>query len=1011
MTDYNPDKVEKDVKQDWKQNNTRRRALEKNEGEEIFYFLDGPPYPTGSMHMGTAMGKILKDYFIRFHRMNGFYVHAQPGYDTHGLPIENKVEEQEGFTAKQDIEDFGVANFIDECKDFATEYIDDMNQDFKEMGVWMDWENPYLTLHNYYIEGAWETFREAYKKGFLYEDSYPVHVCTRCETAVAYNEVEYMEKEDPEVYVSLPVKDSDRELMIWTTTPWTIPSNVAVMVHPEFEYSLVEFNDRQVWMASELAEDIMSKFGYDSEEYEIIETVEGEELEGLEYEHPLREEVPAQEDVQGRVVLSERYVDLSGGTGLVHSAPGHGKEDYEVGQENDLKQISPVDLKGNFTEKAGKYEGIFVKDADDDIKADLDEKGALFYSGSIRHEYPKCWRCDTPLLQLSIPQWFFGATQFRDKLLEENDKVNWVPDWAGDKFGEWLEQLGDWPVSRQRYWGIPLPIWECEDCDNTHVVGSRDELPENLDDLHRPYIDEVELECDECGGSMHRIPDVLDVWFDSGVAPWASLKHPEVDFTFEEEGPVDLEEEGFDQIRGWWNSQFITSIMTHDTRPFDNVVYHGKVKLEGKEMSKSKGIIVRPEEVIEKYGRDLLRYYILTKDVSEDWSWEWDEVEESFDFMNLLWNTYSYRDTYTSEVERPEELELEDRWILSRLNSMVREAKKYSSEPHFTAFRAVNEIEDFAANDLSRGYIKMIRDRLRPGYEGDDREAAEWTLRTVTDQLLKVLAPFTPYFADYHWNGEDSIHLADYPEVNEEMIDETLERDMEIFQDVEEAVARLRQAKGIKLRYPVKKVTVSGNEEVERAVGDLQELLRERLNAKSVEFEKVDLDYEVKLDYSMAGPELGDKVGEVESELAQADHRSIAESVEDGETVEIAGESLEPEMFEVRTHVPEGMEGEEFSSGTVYIDDERTDELLDEAFVAEVVRAIQQKRKEAGLEVDQKVDLRFWGDTEALEAAQEEIRDRVNVSSITFESGDLEHQDSVEFEDRKAEFGFSNPVK
>ncbi len=1007
MTEYNPDKVEKRVKQVWSENDTRRKALEKNEEDgEIFYFLDGPPYPTGSMHMGTAMGKILKDYFIRFHRMNGYYVHAQPGYDTHGLPIENKVEEQEGFTKKQDIEDFGVENFIHECKDFATEYIEDMNNDFKEMGVWMDWENPYLTLHNYYIEGAWETFKKAYEKGFLYKDSYSVHVCSRCETAVAYNEVEYTKLTDPTVYVALPVEDSNEELLIYTTTPWTIPSNTGVMVNPDFDYALVSFNNRKVWIASELVDDLMAKFGV--EDYEIGKKVSGDRLEGKTYQNPLKEEVTQQEDITGKVVLSERYVTLEEGTGLVHTAPGHGSEDYEVGQEEDLPLLNPVNLKGEYTEDAGKYEGMHVKDADDQIMKDLEEKDALLHQGTLHHEYPKCWRCDTPLLQLAVPQWFFGATKFRDKLVEENEKVNWVPDWSGDKFREWLEQLGDWPVSRQRYWGIPLPIWECEGCDNTEVVGSRDELPEDLDDLHRPYIDEVKLECDECNGDMTRIPDVLDVWFDSGVAPWASLKHPEVDFTFEEEGPVDLEEEGFDQIRGWWNSQFITSIMTHDVRPFNNVIYHGKVKLEGKEMSKSKGIIVEPEEVIERYGRDLLRYYILTKDVSEDWSWEWDEVEESFDFMNLLWNTYSYKDTYTSEVERPEELELEDRWILSRLNTMIENVKKYSSEPEFTAFRAVNHIEEFAANDLSRSYIKMIRDRLRPGYEGDDRKAAEWTLRTVTDQLLKTLAPFTPYFADYHWNGEKSIHLEDYPMVDEEVIDGELEEAMSIYQDLEEAVARLRQENGISLRHPVRKVTISGQEGVETAVSRLQDVMEHRLNAKKVEFEEMELDYEVKLDYQKAGPELGGDVKKVEKALADTNHQELAEEIEGG--VELAGHELGEEMFEVRTHVPEGMSGEEFSRGVVRIDTERTEELLDEAFVNEVIRAVQQKRKEAGLEVEDEVDLALSGNAEAVESFEDRLRQRVNVNEISYTDEHFEHKGEVEFEGRRISFSFSNPA-
>ncbi|MFB6167046.1 MAG: isoleucine--tRNA ligase, partial [Candidatus Nanohaloarchaea archaeon] len=638
MAQYNPEEVEEQVSSEWREKNLRRKVLEQNEGSERFYFLDGPPYATGSIHMGTGMNKILKDYYLRFHRMLGYDVHAQPGYDVHGLPIENKVEEEEGFEKKQDIEDFGVDNFVEECREFVDQHIDEMNEDFNDMGVWMDWENPYVTYHNYYIEGAWETFKAAYEKDYLYKDKYSVHVCSRCETAVAYNEIEYTKLTDPTVYVAMPAEDSDEELLIYTTTPWTIPSNTGIMVNPEFQYSLVSFNDRKVWMASELVDDLMAKFGVDS--YEILEEVSGDELEGKTYQNPLKEEVDQQKDITGKVVLSERYVTLDEGTGLVHSAPGHGQEDYEVGKEEDLPLLNPVNLKGEYTEDAGKYEGMHVKDADDEIMKDLEQKGALLHSGTLHHEYPKCWRCDTPLLQLAVPQWFFGATQFRDDLIDANDEVNWVPDWAGQKFHEWLEQLGDWPVSRQRYWGIPLPIWECNDCDHTRVIGSRDELPEVPDDLHRPYIDRVKLDCDECGGTMERIPDVLDVWFDSGVAPWASLKNPEVDFTFEEEGPVDLELEGFDQIRGWWNSQFITSMMTHDQKPFRNVIYHGKVMLEGQEMSKSKGIVVSPEEAIEKYGRDILRFYIISKDPSEDWSFRWDEMEENLDFMNILWNTY-----------------------------------------------------------------------------------------------------------------------------------------------------------------------------------------------------------------------------------------------------------------------------------------------------------------------------------------------------------------------------------
>jgi isoleucyl-tRNA synthetase len=1003
MTDYDPEKIEDKVSQEWQENDTRKKVFDKNGDNERFYFLDGPPYASGNIHMGTGLNKILKDFYLRFHRKLGYNVHSQPGYDTHGLPIENKVEEEKGFNSKKEIEEFGVENFIKECQSFVDGHIEQMNQDFEDIGIWMDWENPYVTYHDYYIEGAWHTFKQAYEKGYLYEDQYPVHICTRCETAVAYNEIEYTDINDPEVYVAMQVNDSKEEFLIWTTTPWTLPANAAIMVDPDFKYSLVEFNDRKIWMSSELMEKIMEKIGV--EDFRVLKELEGSELEGMEYSNPLEEVVPAQKHVVGRVVVSDRYVDLEGGTGLVHSAPGHGKEDYEVGQENDIKQISPVDLKGEFTEEAGKYEGTYVKDADPEIKKDLGD--ALLFEGQINHEYPKCWRCDTPLLQLSIPQWFFGATQFRDELLEYNNEVNWVPDWAGQKFDEWLEQLGDWPVSRQRYWGIPLPIWECKDCDHTKVVGDRDELPEVPDDLHRPYIDEIELECEECGGDMERIPDVLDVWFDSGVAPWASLKNPAVDFTFEEAETVDLELEGFDQIRGWWNSQFITSHMTYDQKPFDNVIYHGKVMLDGQEMSKSKGIVVSPQEAIEKYGRDILRFFIISGDPADDLNFTWDKMDENMEFMNILWNTYNYKNTYTEETERPEELSVEDRWILSQFNSVLEEVKKECTEPHYQAFKAAQALEEFTKNDLSRGYIKMVRDRLK---DGEKEQAASWTLRKVTDDLLRLLSPFTPYLAEYLHEEDDSIHMKNLPEVEEEFIDPELERGMDIFQEVQEAAARLRQEKGIRLRHPVKRVTVSGDSEVENAVEGLQTLLKENLNAKEVAFEKVDLDYEVKLDYAKAGPVLGDKVSDAEQDLDSENHEEIAEKLESGKIVELAGEELEAKMFDIRTHVPEGMDGEEFSDGTVYIDDERTEDLLDEAFFAEVIRAIQQKRKEAELEVEDKVSVSFVGDTEPLEERSENIRSRVNLADLDFRGEDLKYSGSVEFNGRKIEFSFSRPV-
>jgi len=452
--------------------------------------------------------------------------------------------------------------------------------------------------------------------------------------------------------------------------------------------------------------------------------------------------------------------------------------------------------------------------------------------------------------------------------------------------------------------------------------------------------------------------------------------------------------------------------MTYEQRPFNNVIYHGKVMLDGKEMSKSKGIVVSPEEAIEKYGRDVLRFFILSGDPSDDLNFTWDKMEENQEFMNILWNTYNYKETYTEERERPDNLNIEDKWILSRLNTLVKDIRDYSTEPDYEAFKAAQELERFTKEDLSRGYIKMIRDRLRPGYEGDDRAAAEWTLQKVTDELLQVMSPFLPYLAEHLYSGEkDSIHMLDYPEADEEFIDEALEREMTLFQDIEEAVARLRQEKGVKLRHPVKKVTVSGNAEVREAVESLEDLFEERLNTKEVTFEKVELDYEVKLDYAKAGPELGGDVKSVESSLAEMDHDELAEKIEAGESIEVQGHELSSEMFEVRTFVPEGMEGEEFSEGTVYIDDEMTEGLKDEALVAEVLRELQQARKEAELDVEDKVDVSFGGDIKPLQDNLEEIKDRVNVASVDFKGLDLMFSGEVEFEGRKVEYSFSEPVE
>jgi len=732
--------IEKEVKDYWEKNNIRKKVLECRKGCKKFFFMDGPPYATGFIHMGTAWNKILKDFYLRFFRMLGFDVWAQPGNDTHGLPIENKVEKLLGFKSKRDIEKFGVERFNEECKKFATRFIDVMNRQFNNLAVWMDWENPYLTLENYYIESAWYTFKKAFEKNLLYKAVYPVHVCPRCETAVAYNEVEHAKIKDPAIYVKFKIKERENEyLLIWTTTPWTLPANVAVMVNPELEYAKVKVGDETLIVARELVESVMKKAGV--KDYEVVEVVKGRDLEYLEYIPPFPE-LECQKGVRHFVVLSEQFVSADEGTGLVHCAPGHGREDFKVAREYNLPVICPVSMNGVYKEEAGFLKGKFVRDANDEIIEELKKRNLLFARETIVHDYPVCWRCKTPLLFLAVEQWFFRVSAIRKKLLEENEKVKWIPKFAKERFKNWLESLDEGPISRQRYWGIPLPIWICSKCNSIKVVGSVEELGVELKDLHRPYVDEVVIKCEKCGGEMHRVKDVLDVWFDSGVASWASLKYPKEKELFESMWPSDLQIEGPDQIRGWWNSQLITSVITFDRAPFKAIIMHGLVLDEkGVKMSKSLGNIVIPEEVAEKYCVDTLRFSLLKTDPANDFYFSWKDVESTHRNLLILVNCFNYFKTYCRKVDKIEEskLKVEDRWIISRINSLIKRFVESCKE--YQGYKAVQELEKFVVNDLSRTYIKVVRER--------SDEGVSYALTYVLSRLLTLLAPIAPHTAEY----------------------------------------------------------------------------------------------------------------------------------------------------------------------------------------------------------------------------------------------------------------------
>lgn len=834
--------IEKNIQEFWKFNKIPEKVRNKNKSKKKFYFLDGPPYATGYIHIGTAWNKILKDVYIRYWRMKGFDVWDQPGYDTHGLPIENKVEQKLGFRSKIDIEKFGIKKFNEECKNYATQFIDIMNNQFEDLGVWMNWNKPYLTLDNNYIEGAWHTFKIGFEKGLLYKDIYPVHVCPHCETAVAYNEIEYTQLTDPSVFIKFPVLGKDNEfLLIWTTTPWTLPSNTGIMAKPDVDYAYVKLGSEILILAEARLQDVMERAGMSG--YKIIKKVKGKELEGLRYEHPLIDVFPFIRKLNNahRVVLSDQFVSMEEGTGLVHTAPGHGQEDYKVGKENKLPVVSPLKMNGTFNENCGRFAGIFAKLADDEIIEEFKVRGLLFHKEKITHEYPQCWRCSSPLLFMAVSQWFFKVTSIRDKLIEENKKVKWYPEWAGKRFENWLESLGDWPISRQRYWGIPLPIWECERCKNVKVIGSRKELPKIPEDFHRPFIDEIEIEC-ECKGRMKRVADVLDVWFDAGLAGWASLNYSQDKSQWKRLWPNDLQIEGPDQIRGWWNAQLITSVITFDEKPFQNILFHGFVlDAHGNKMSKSKGNIVQPEDVIAKYGRDVLRFYLLSSPAWDDFYFNWKDTENISKTLNILRNTFNFIKTYVTKIpDKKPTLNIEDKWIISRINSIVLEYDKNMSS--YNHHKSVGLLQDFILNDFSRWYIKLVRDRVWPSYEGKDKEAAFYTLSYISQILLKLLAPLTPHLAEHAYqdifkkhNKTESIHLFDLPVADKKMINQELEEEMKVAKMIFEASSAVRQKEKMKLKWPIKRIIImSNNKIVKTTVSEMKELLENICNSKSI---------------------------------------------------------------------------------------------------------------------------------------------------------------------------------
>ncbi|MBN1160288.1 MAG: isoleucine--tRNA ligase [Candidatus Diapherotrites archaeon] len=819
-----------------------------------YYMTNGPPYASGKLHIGTALNWVLKDTIIKSKNMFGYSTFARPGFDTHGLPIELKVQRALNLTDKAKIEEFGVKKFIDECKKFAIGNKDVMIDDIKNLGaVSFDWENPYITYDSDYMFSSWEVIKKADERGLLYLGKYPIHVCPSCQSTAANAEIIYRELDDNSIFIRFPIKGKINEfLLIWTTTPWTLPANTGVMIHPKEYYARVKHKDEILIIAKELVDSVMEKSGIQKGDYEIESELYGENLVGLIYESPLKEVLNIGE-LQGgyRVIPSERYVTLDTGTGLVHTAPGHGPEDYDEGINNGLPLLSPVKMNGEMTEEAGKFAGMNVFEANEKVTAYLSEKGYLFHQEKVKHDYPCCWRCEGKLIMISLPNWFIKMTDLKEQRLEANDNIVWIPSFAKARFKDFVENSKDWPVSRQRYWGIPLPIWICEKCGNRKVIGSKSEfleitgLPEDFDP-HIPQIDEVKLKCD-CGGTMSRVPEIADVWFDSSVASWACLDYTGDKTLFEKYWPADLNVEARDQIRGWWTSQMSSSMVLFDKSPYKEVLMHGFCMQEaGVKMSKSKGGMT-PDAMIEKYGRDALRFYYITLSPGADFIFNEDDVKEAKRMLDILWNTYKFATTYMSldnfdpNKDYKTEFLSEDLWILSRLNSLVKEVLELYKQDAYE--KVTRPVKEFIVEDFSRWYVKLARSRV--WNEGDDPQkiAVYKTMYDVLTKVSRILSPICPFITEELYQNlefgkteeAESIHLTLFPSVEEGLINSELEKEMLFAQKVVDAALSARVEAKVKLRWPIKELKIVTKEkDAKSALKNVKEIIASQVNAKDV---------------------------------------------------------------------------------------------------------------------------------------------------------------------------------
>ncbi len=979
---------EKEVAKFWEENNVFEESIKNTEGGQEFCFYDGPPTANGKPHIGHVLTRVMKDIIPRYQTMKGKHVLRKAGWDTHGLPVELEIEKKLGLDGKQDIEKFGIEPFIAECKKSVWKYSNEWKVMSERLGYWVDMETPYVTYHDDYIESVWWSLKEIHKKGLLYKGHKIVPYCPRCGTALASHEVAqgYKDVKEKSVYVKFKVKNEENTYFLaWTTTPWTLPSNVALCMNANEDYVEISAEDGCKYI---LAQALVSKL---FENYTVLSTKKGSDYERVEYE-PLFDCAVGTFREKAFFITNDDYVTLTDGTGIVHIAPAFGVDDGRVGTNYDLPFVQMVDDRGKMKEEVTVCAGMFCKDADKVIIKDLSQRGLLFKEEMFEHSYPFCWRCNTPLLYYARSSWFVKTTAVKDKLIRSNNSVNWMPETIkSGRMGNFLENVVDWGLSRERYWGTPLPVWQCPDCGHFEVIGSKAELKEKCGvegdvELHRPFVDKLTMKCDKCGHEMHRVKEVIDCWYDSGSMPFAQFHYPfENKELFEKHFPADFISEAIDQTRGWFYVLLAISTILFDKAPFKNCIVLGHVNDEkGLKMSKHLGNVVDPWTILDKQGADAVRWYFYTS--SAPWLpsrfYEKAVSECQAKYMGTLWNAYAFFVLY-ADIDRydPSKYTLEDcaltvmdKWLLSKLNSLVKTVDQNLKE--YKIFESARLMQSFV-DELSNWYIRRCRERYWGTGMTKDKEAAYTTLYTVLTTFAKLTAPFTPYIAEniylnlvpqFYKDAPKSVHLCSFPVCDESLIDLKLENDMQVVESMVVLGRAARSSSNIKNRQPLQKLyfSVGGNTELS---DEMYQIARDELNVK--EFEVLTdssefINYKLKPQLKTLGPKYGAKLGAIRQFLDTCNAQEVVSEVrKNGSYTVVLGDTsvvFEESDLLISTESKAGYVSASENGNTVVLDANLTEELIAEGLVREVISRVQTMRKEAGFNVTDRINLYYKAD-------------------------------------------------